>query len=184
VTLNEAAAELGIQQATLRQQIANGKLKARKVGRDWLITPGEVARYRREQLGRRGRPPRAERAQVPARQQTETLVIGTPSALEVEQFHARVDRSGGPDACWPWMGTRGYSGYGVVGRFAGHRNRRAHRVAWFLEHGDLGSLHVLHQCDNPPCCNPTHMRIGTHQDNIADAKAKGRTGAGTRASRR
>lgn len=46
VTLVEAAAMLGVTPATLRQQIANGKLRARKVGRDWQVTPREVERYR------------------------------------------------------------------------------------------------------------------------------------------
>jgi excisionase family DNA binding protein len=48
MTLPEAAAILGVTPDTLRQQIANGKLRARKVGRDWQVTPKEVERYRRE----------------------------------------------------------------------------------------------------------------------------------------
>ena len=48
MTLAEAASLLGITAATLRQQIANGKLKARKIGRDWWVTPKEVERYARE----------------------------------------------------------------------------------------------------------------------------------------
>jgi excisionase family DNA binding protein len=52
VTLIEAAALLGLDPATLRQQIANGRLKARKIGRDWHVTPREVERYRAE--SRRG----------------------------------------------------------------------------------------------------------------------------------
>ena len=46
MTLIEAAAILGISPATLRQQIARGALKARKIGRDWTVTPSEVERYR------------------------------------------------------------------------------------------------------------------------------------------
>ena len=46
MTLAEAAALLGVTAATLRQQIANGKLKATKRGRDWWVTPREVERYR------------------------------------------------------------------------------------------------------------------------------------------
>jgi len=46
VTLTEAAALLGVTAATLRQQIANGKLRATKRGRDWWVTRREVERYR------------------------------------------------------------------------------------------------------------------------------------------
>jgi excisionase family DNA binding protein len=48
MTLKEAAVALGVTAATLRQQIAAGKLKARKVGRDWSVTRGAVERYRKE----------------------------------------------------------------------------------------------------------------------------------------
>jgi len=48
MTLTEAAALLGVTAATLRQQIAHGKLRARKVGRDWTVTRREVERYRQE----------------------------------------------------------------------------------------------------------------------------------------
>lgn len=48
MTLSEAAAILGLTAATLRQQIANGKLRAVKRGRDWWVTKGEVERYRQE----------------------------------------------------------------------------------------------------------------------------------------
>jgi excisionase family DNA binding protein len=48
VTLTDAAALLGVSAATLRQQIANGRLKGRKVGRDWTVTRREVERYRAE----------------------------------------------------------------------------------------------------------------------------------------
>ena len=48
MTLPEAATILGVTAATLRQQIANGKLRARKIGRDWTVTTREVERYRLE----------------------------------------------------------------------------------------------------------------------------------------
>jgi excisionase family DNA binding protein len=48
MTLTEAAASLGVTAATLRQQIANGKLTAAKRGRDWWVQPKEVERYRQE----------------------------------------------------------------------------------------------------------------------------------------
>jgi excisionase family DNA binding protein len=49
MTLNEAAAILGVTPDTLRQQIANGKLRARKLGASlWVVTPREVRRYAAE----------------------------------------------------------------------------------------------------------------------------------------
>ena len=52
VTLSEAARDLGLAPNTLRHQIRNRKLAARKVGKDWYVTPEEVARYRRESQGK------------------------------------------------------------------------------------------------------------------------------------
>ena len=46
MTLKEAAALLGVTAANLRGAIARGALKAKKLGRDWLVTPAEVERYR------------------------------------------------------------------------------------------------------------------------------------------
>lgn len=54
MTLVEAARELGLAPVTLRQQIRNGALRARKVGPVWTVTPREIARYRAEHLGRIG----------------------------------------------------------------------------------------------------------------------------------
>lgn len=50
----------------------------------------------------------------------------------------------------------------------------ASRVAWTLTHGDPGDWFVLHRCDNPPCCNPAHLFLGTKGDNHADMVSKGR----------
>jgi hypothetical protein len=53
-----------------------------------------------------------------------------------------------------------------------------HRIAWEFEHGRAvpDGLCVCHSCDNPPCCNPGHLWIGTHADNAADKIRKGRGG--------
>lgn len=80
-------------------------------------------------------------------------------------FWTRVTKTG---ECWLWTG-RTHNGYGMVA------NRRAHRVAWELTHGPIpDGLDVLHQCDNPPCVRPDHLRIGTHADNMREASERRR----------
>ncbi len=57
----------------------------------------------------------------------------------------------------------------------------AHRLAWLIFYGPIPKgKWVLHKCDNPPCCNPAHLFLGTTQDNTADRDAKGRTAKGER----
>ena len=86
-------------------------------------------------------------------------------------FWARVEIAD-PGDCWPWKSHRLSTGYGSFW-FNGH-NRIASRIAWTFTHGDPGDLLVCHRCDNPPCCNPAHLFLGTSSDNTNDAYAKGR----------
>lgn len=99
-----------------------------------------------------------------------------------EWFWDRVDKSAGPDKCWPWQGHRLPTGYGRLvlhGKFIG-----AHRVAYELEYNKKpGDLFVCHKCDNPICCNPRHLFLGTHQDNMDDKVQKGRNPSGAQSSR-
>lgn len=93
-----------------------------------------------------------------------------------ERLWEKVDRSAGPDACWPFMGAKMHNGYGHLG--AGGRNDgqvAAHRVAYQDQVGPIPEgLNVLHRCDNRPCCNPRHLWIGTQRENLLDMIAKGR----------
>ena len=100
-------------------------------------------------------------------------LVGRPSRPLAERFWEKVDRSGGTDACWPWIGAIGVHGYGRV-NLDGRSTGIASRVAWTLTFGDPGDLGVLHRCDNPPCCNPAHLFLGTQLDNSRDMVAKGR----------
>lgn len=87
-----------------------------------------------------------------------------------------VDSSGGPDACWPWQGPRFRAGYGR----SGHHGY-AHRAAYENAHGPIPpGMVVRHRCDNPPCCNPAHLVLGTHAENMADMVARGRQCKGAR----
>lgn len=91
-----------------------------------------------------------------------------------DRFWSKVNKTSG---CWLWTaGTiRGYGQFNL-GRVAGKsRTAYAHRVSWELAHGPVaGDLSVLHRCDVPLCVNPEHLFLGTQQDNLADARQKGR----------
>lgn len=74
---------------------------------------------------------------------------------------------------------RNRSGYGVI--VVQCQRVLLHRLAWEVANGPVPEgLFVLHRCDNPPCCLLAHLFLGTHEDNMADAKAKGRFAAGER----
>jgi hypothetical protein len=105
-----------------------------------------------------------------------------PSGLPFdERFWRKVDRNGpipehapGLGPCWDWTGHRNRAGYGGVKR-DGAGSSLTHRVAWELVIGPIPEgLDLLHKCDRPSCVNPDHLRPGTHAENMADMKAKGR----------
>lgn len=96
---------------------------------------------------------------------------------DVARFWAKVDRSGGPDACWPWMVSTSTNGYGQI-RWRGKR-ATAHRIAYELANGIPLVDDGCHRCDNPPCCNPAHIFDGTALDNMRDRVAKGRMDLGS-----
>jgi hypothetical protein len=94
-------------------------------------------------------------------------------ASTIGRLWARVDRSAGFFECWPWTGTRSPKGYGFI--WLDGTNRRVHRVVYELAIGPIpDDMWVLHHCDNPPCCNPAHLWLGTNADNMRDMLAKGR----------
>lgn len=69
--------------------------------------------------------------------------------------------------CWEFVGCRNIKGYGKIN--IGGMGRLAHRVCWELHFGPIPiGMHVLHECDNPPCCNPNHLKLGNDQDNCDD----------------
>ena len=93
------------------------------------------------------------------------------------RFWAKVDRSGGDLACWPWLASKRRNGYGQIGiRREGRLFvESAHRVAWELTHGPIPEgVSICHHCDNRPCCNPGHLFRGSQTDNMQDAAQKGR----------
>jgi len=86
--------------------------------------------------------------------------------------------------CWPWMGAKSTFGHGRVR--VGGKLYSPHRLIYHIAcealpadndrdyHGPV----VMHACDNPACCNPKHLSVGTQKDNAVDMAAKGRARCG------
>jgi hypothetical protein len=103
----------------------------------------------------------------------------------IDRFWTKIHRHGPVPAhcphlgpCWLFTGrARMKGGYGQIG---GRKNGKrwpmyTHRVAWELAVGPIpAGASVLHKCDVPLCCNPSHLFLGTQTDNLADAREKGR----------
>lgn len=106
------------------------------------------------------------------------LRLSKRKARVTKDFWSRLDRSG-PRGCWEWTGSktvgdrRNPNGYGKIHTPAGQTT--THRYAWSLVHGPAPrGMIVCHHCDNPPCCNPAHLFLGTAKDNHDDMVRKGR----------
>lgn len=104
----------------------------------------------------------------------------------MERFWSKVE-IGDPAECWDWRAGVNKGGYGVfeVGTSQRHQSASAHRVAWEVtaEEPVPPGLFVCHRCDNPRCCNPRHLFLGTPRENTRDMIAKGRRVAPSTANR-
>ena len=92
----------------------------------------------------------------------------TMDPVLLERVWSRID-VGEPDECWPWTRGRHSYGYGQI-RYPKSTLHYVHRLVSRAKPGQ----EVRHLCDNPPCCNPLHLVLGTHRDNIADMNERGR----------
>lgn len=96
--------------------------------------------------------------------------VRIPVEDRFRQFYKKDTKTG----CWNWQssldGKRGYGFIGIDGK-----SIRAHRASWQIHIGHIPKdMHVLHRCDNPSCVNPSHLFLGTNQDNVNDKMQKGR----------
>jgi hypothetical protein len=98
-----------------------------------------------------------------------------------EILWSKVDKKT-EDECWNWLGYKNGGQYGRT--WINDRGYYAHRVIFDLVYPNTITLSapkdsdeigfLLHTCDNPSCCNPKHLFVGTHADNMADKVAKQR----------
>jgi len=81
------------------------------------------------------------------------------------------------NGCLVWTRGCNRTGYGVIGyKYDDHL---VHRLFWSLSGRDLpDNMELLHSCDNPPCCNLDHLKLGTQQDNMLDRDLKNRVAHG------
>lgn len=101
------------------------------------------------------------------------LVAADPTLWE--KIFARLEKKDGAldTQCWEYRGARDKEGYGKVR--VGKRISRANRVVYNLFFAEaLPDQVVRHKCDNPPCCNPDHLEVGSHIDNMKDMVDRGR----------
>lgn len=94
----------------------------------------------------------------------------------MERFWIKVDKKG-DDECWNWTGGKMLNGYGQF--FHNKKTTGSHRASWELHNNQKipAGMFVLHSCDNPPCVNPAHLRVGTPLENMKDRSLRGRCGA-------
>lgn len=101
---------------------------------------------------------------------------------DLARFWAKVDKNGalpdqsnphysGLDKCWTWnAASRRYGVFSFGGRMTS-----AHRISWMIAYGSITDrLHVLHRCDNGICVNPSHLWLGSHEQNMRDKTIKRR----------
>lgn len=97
-------------------------------------------------------------------------------SYDIARFWSRVEVRK-RNQCWPWRYGPNDQGYGEFRTDDDHTE--AHRIAFAIVNGAIpdGAI-IRHSCDNPLCCNPSHLKAGTHQDNVADRVARDRSARG------
>lgn len=114
------------------------------------------------------------------RAQERPPALNLKSKTPEQRFWGKVDRRS-PSDCWPWRGATDTFGHGQFFVSPERGKVPAHVYAIELTTGEPcpEGKEGFHHCDNPPCCNPTHIYYGTRQQNVADMHSRGRAQVGS-----
>src|SRR5260221_7125100 len=95
-----------------------------------------------------------------------------------DKFWSKI-KKGADNECWEWQGSTSVRGYGFIR--INYKQHGTHRISYALTHKTSIIFNgcVLHTCDNPSCCNPNHLILGTQLQNIQDMVKKGRQRGGS-----
>lgn len=114
----------------------------------------------------------------PSEVKTDLLIL---TEIESERFWSKISKDGNPGGCWLWTASTNNDGYGTA--WLRKKPFAPHRMSYQMHHGPIGEgLCVMHSCDTRNCVNPSHLKLGTHQDNMSDMSEKGRVVAHSGAS--
>ena len=99
--------------------------------------------------------------------------VGSLSVADVKRFRSKITKLPGPKACWIWSG--GIHKKSKYGHFwLNNRTLIAHNVAWIIRHGAIPKwLYVMHKCNNRACVRLSHLKLGTHKQNMEYMKKCG-----------
>lgn len=87
-----------------------------------------------------------------------------------------LNRNKKVNGCWEWQGKLSADGYGCLSdKINNEKDILVHRKSYELFKGEIPEgMQVCHRCDNPCCCNPEHLWLGTPSENTQDCIRKGR----------
>jgi hypothetical protein len=105
---------------------------------------------------------RLGKSRAPCSEQTKQK-ISESNSNKADDFWKKVNILT-EDECWEWMGRMvgGYGAFDYMGK-----GKLAHRLSFqFTYNCDIGGEDVTHICNNPKCCNPKHLKLGTHKENM------------------
>ena len=91
----------------------------------------------------------------------------------IARFEAKINKA---DGCWEWTASCAGKGYGQMKLPRQRKQEYSHRLAYMIYKGEIPQgIQICHTCDNPKCCNPDHLFLGTSQDNHDDMAKKNRS---------